>query len=186
MSEPASISTGIAQRYATALFDLAKEDKALKVLEADATALEAALVASPELVAMIASPIISRAEQAGAIAAIAAKMGVAPLMANTLALMAANRRLFVLPQFIATLRVRIAAEKGEMTAEVTAAKALTAAQSKKLAATLKAKVGKDVILKTTVDESLIGGLVVKLGSTMIDTSIRAKLAALQNAMKEVG
>jgi F-type H+-transporting ATPase subunit delta len=73
-----------------------------------------------------------------------------------------------------------------VTAEVTAARALTAAQSKKLAETLKASVGKTVKLKTTVDESLIGGLVVKLGSTMIDTSVKAKLAALQNAMKEVG
>ena len=186
MSEPASISTGIAQRYATALFDIAKDDNALIGLEADATALADALAESPELAAMIASPIISRAEQAGAIAAIAAKMGVSPLMANTLAVMGANRRLFVLPQFIADLRARISAEKGEMTAEVIAAKALTPAQSAKLAATLKAKVGKDIILKTTVDESLIGGLVVKLGSTMIDTSIKAKLAALQNIMKEVG
>lgn len=186
MSESASISSGIASRYATALFDLAKEDKALKGLEADATALQNALAASPQLGAMISSPIISRNEQTGAIKAIAAKMGVAPLMANTLALMGANRRLFVLPQFIADLRARISAEKGEMTAEVIAAKALTAAQSKKLAATLKAKVGKDVILKTTVDETLIGGLVIKLGSTMIDTSIKAKLSALQNAMKEVG
>ena len=186
MSEPASISSGIASRYATALFDLAKEEKALKVLEADAAALEEALAASPQLGAMIASPIISRAEQTGAITAIATKMGVAPLMAHTLALMGANRRLFVLPQFIADLRARISAEKGEMTAEVIAAKALTAAQSKKLVATLKAKVGKDIILKTTVDASLIGGLIVKLGSTMIDTSIKAKLAALQNAMKEVG
>ena len=186
MSEPASISTGIASRYATALFDIAKDEKALKGLEADTAALEAALAASPALAAMIASPIISRVEQSGAISAIAAKMGVSVLMANTLALMGANRRLFVLPQFIADLRARISAEKGEVTAEVIAAKALTAAQSKKLAATLKAKVGKDVILKTTVDETLIGGLVVKLGSTMIDTSIKAKLAALQNAMKEVG
>lgn len=186
MSEPASISTGIAQRYATALFDLAKEDNALPGLEADATALEAALAASPELSAMIASPILSRTEQTAAVTAIAAKMGVAPLMANTLALMGANRRLFVLPQFIANLRARISAEKGEVTAEVTAASVLSAAQSEKLAATLKAKTGKTVILKTTVDASLIGGLVVKLGSTMIDTSVKAKLAALQNAMKEVG
>ena len=186
VSEPASISTGIAQRYATALFDLAKEDNALPGLEADATALEAALAASPELSAMIASPILSRTEQTAAVTAIAAKMGVAPLMANTLALMGANRRLFVLPQFIANLRARISAEKGEVTAEVTAASVLSAAQSEKLAATLKAKTGKTVILKTTVDASLIGGLVVKLGSTMIDTSVKAKLAALQNAMKEVG
>ncbi len=186
MSEPASISSGIASRYATALFELAKDGNALAALEADATALEAALADSPQLAAMIASPLLERHEQGAAIAAIAAKIGVSTLMANTLALMASKRRLFVLPQLIADLRARIADEKGEVTADVTAARALTAAQTRKLAATLKARVGKQVILKTTVDDSLIGGLVVKLGSTMIDTSIKAKLAALQNVMKEVG
>ncbi|MES2844892.1 MAG: F0F1 ATP synthase subunit delta [Pseudomonadota bacterium] len=186
MSEPASISSGIAARYATALFSLAKEENALAALEADADALHAALVASPELSAMITSPIVGRDDQARAIAAIAAKMGVSTLMANTLALMASKRRLFVVPYMLIDLHNRIAAEKGEMTAEVTSAAALTPDQAIKLAATLKARVGKDVKLKTAVDESLIGGLVVKLGSTMIDTSIKAKLAALQNAMKEVG
>lgn len=186
MSEPASISSGIAARYATALFELAKEDKALKALEADADALGAALAVSPELGAMIASPVVSRDEQAAAIAAIAKKMKLSALTANTLALMAANRRLFVLPQLVTDLLAKIAAEKGEVTAEVTSAAALSADQAKKLAATLKARVGKDVKLKTAVDESLIGGLVVKLGSTMIDTSVKSKLAALQNAMKEVG
>jgi F-type H+-transporting ATPase subunit delta len=186
VSEPASISQGIAGRYAQALFELAKDEKALPALEADADALEAALAASPELAAMIASPVIARSEQAGAMAAVAAKMGVSTLMANTIALMAGNRRLFVLPQLVANLKARIAVEKGEVTAEVTSATKLSAAQAKKLAETLKAKVGKTVKLNTTVDESLIGGLIVKLGSTMIDTSIKAKLAALQNAMKEVG
>ena len=186
VSEPASISSGIAARYATALFDLAKEEGGLKALERDADALAAALAASPELAAMIASPVVSRDEQAGAIAAIAAKMGLSVLVANTLALMAQKRRLFVLPQLVTDLLARIATEKGEVTAEVTSAAALTADQAKKLAATLKARVGKDVKLKTAVDETLIGGLVVKLGSTMIDTSVRSKLAALQNAMKEVG
>lgn len=186
VSEPASISQGIAGRYAQALFELAKEEKALKALEADADALEAALAASPELGAMIASPVISRGEQTAAMAAVAAKMGVSTLMANTLALMAGNRRLFVLPQLVANLKARIADEKGEVTADVTSATKLSAAQAKKLADTLKAKVGKTVKLNTTVDESLIGGLIVKLGSTMIDTSVKAKLAALQNAMKEVG
>jgi F-type H+-transporting ATPase subunit delta len=107
-------------------------------------------------------------------------------LANTLALMASNRRLFVVPQLVSALRARIAAEKGEVTADVTSAVAMTAAQAQALAASLKAKVGKDVKLNTTVDESLIGGLIVKLGSTMIDTSVKARLAALQNAMKEVG
>jgi len=186
VSEPASISLGIASRYASALFELAKDDKALKALEVDTTALAKALVASSDLRAMIASPVISREDQGRAIAAIAGKMGLGALMSNTLALMAAKRRLFVLPELLTALADLIAAEKGEVTAEVTASRALTAAQSKKLAETLKARVGKTVKLKTTVDESLIGGLVVKLGSTMIDTSVKAKLAALQNAMKEVG
>jgi len=111
---------------------------------------------------------------------------VSTLVANTIGLMAQKRRLFVLPQMVSDVLSRIAEDKGEVTAEVTAAAALTPEQAARLAATLKAKVGKDVILKTTVDESLIGGLVVKLGSTMIDTSVASKLAALQNAMKEVG
>lgn len=186
MSEPVSISVGIAGRYAQALFELAKEADGLKALEADADALQAALAASPELAAMIASPVVARDEQVGAMAAIAAKMGLSSLTANTLALMGGNRRLFVLPQLVADLKARIAIEKGEMTADVTSATPLTAAQAKSLAETLKAKVGKTVKLNTTVDESLIGGLIVKLGSTMIDTSVKAKLAALQNAMKEVG
>lgn len=186
MSEPASISLGIAARYASALFDLAKEGGALKALEADTTALTETLAASGELRGVIASPVISREDQGRALAAIAAKLGLSTLMSNTIALMADKRRLFVLPQFVTQLADLIAEEKGEVTAEVSAARALTAAQSKKLAETLKARVGKTVKLKTTVDESLIGGLVVKLGSTMIDTSVKAKLAALQNAMKEVG
>ena len=186
MSESASISSGIAARYATALFELAKESKAIKSLEGDVDALETALDGSADLSALISSPVYSRGDQANAIAAIANKMGLSDLSAHTLALMASKRRLFVLPQLIATLRDKISEEKGEVTAEVTAATKLTAAQAKNLAATLKERVGKDVKLKTAVDESLIGGLVVKLGSTMIDTSIKAKLAALQNAMKEVG
>ncbi len=186
MSETASISSGIAARYATALFDLSKEAGGLKALEGDVDALDAALTASADLRDLISSPIYSRDDQANAIAAIAAKAGLSALTANTLALMAGKRRLFVLPQLVADLRDRIAAEKGEVTAEVTAASALSKDQTEKLASTLKARVGKDVKVKLAVDESLIGGLVVKLGSTMIDTSIKSKLAALQNAMKEVG
>lgn len=186
VSEPVSISQGIAGRYAQALFELAKEEGALKALEADAAALQAALAASPELAAMIASPVIARGEQVAAMAAVAARMGLSDLTANTLALMGGKRRLFVLPHLVANLKARIAVEKGEVTAEVTSATTLSAAQAKALAETLKAKVGKTVKLNTTVDESLIGGLIVKLGSVMIDTSVKAKLAALQNAMKEVG
>lgn len=186
MSEPASISASIAGRYATALFDLSKEDKALKALESDVEALDAALAASAELRDVISSPIYSRDAQGAAIGAVAAKMGLSAPVANTLALMSQKRRLFVLPQLIAALRAMIAEEKGEVTAEVTSAQALSKAQADKLSASLKASVGKTVKLKTTVDESLIGGMIVKLGSKMIDTSIRSKLASLQNSMKEVG
>jgi F-type H+-transporting ATPase subunit delta len=186
VSEPASISLSIAARYAQAVFEIAKEEKGLAVLEADTEALGAALAVSPELGELIASPIVTRDEQSRAMAAVAAKMGLSSSMANTLALMASKRRLFVLPQLVTDLRSRIAIEKGEVTAEVTSATELSSQQAAALVASLKAKVGKDVKLKTTVDESLIGGLIVKLGSSMIDTSVKAKLAALQNAMKEVG
>ena len=186
VSEPASMSLSIASRYAQALFEISKEENALKSLEADTDALGAALAESPALSEMIASPMVARDDQARAMAAIAAKMGLSTVMSNTLALMASKRRLFVLPQLVANLRARIADEKGEVTADVVSASKLSAEQTKALVATLKAKIGKDVKLNTTVDESLIGGLIVKLGSTMIDTSVKAKLAALQNAMKEVG
>lgn len=186
VSEPASISTGIAARYAAAVFDLARDDRAIGKLESDIDTLDAAVRESADFRTMIASPLITREDQSRALAALSKKMKLTPLMTNSLALMAQKRRLFVLPQLIAELRARIAEEKGEVTAEVTSATALSAAQAKSLAETLKARIGKDVILKAAVDESLIGGLVVKLGSTMIDTSVRAKLAALQNAMKEVG
>jgi F-type H+-transporting ATPase subunit delta len=186
VSEPASISTGIAARYATAIFELAKEGKSLTDLEADIGVLDAALKDSAEFRDLIASPVYSRGEQAAAMTAIATKAGLSQIVSNTLALMASKRRLFVLPQLVRELRAHIAAEKGEVTAEVTAASALTKTQQDKLARTLKERVGKDVKINMSVDESLIGGLVVKVGSRMIDTSIRSKLAALQNSMKEVG
>lgn len=186
MSESASISAGIAARYAQALFDLAKEEGALAAIESDAEALDAALADSADLRDLIGSPLYSRDDQRAGIGAVAARLGVSGIMASTLGLMSEKRRLFVLPQLIARLRALIAADRGEVTAEVTSAVALTPAQAAELAETLKARVGKTVKLKTAVDESLIAGLVVKVGSTMIDTSIRAKLASLQNAMKEVG
>ncbi|MDF0601493.1 F0F1 ATP synthase subunit delta [Psychromarinibacter sp. C21-152] len=186
MSETASISTGIAARYATAVFELAKEDNSLSTLESDVDALEAALADSADLRDLIHSPVYSRDAQGRAITAVAKKMELSSTMTNTLALMAGKRRLFVVPQMLRALRERIAAEKGEVTADVVSAKALTKTQSEKLAKTLAGSVGKDVKINATVDESLIGGLVVKVGSKMIDTSIRSKLANLQNAMKEVG
>lgn len=186
MSEAASISAGIAGRYAVAVFELAGEAGALKALEADVAALSAAHEGSADLRGLVASPVLTRDEQGRAIGAIAAKMQLSPVLANTLGLMAANRRLFVLPQLLAKLAAMIADAKGEVTAEVTAAGPLSKAQSEALVRTLSATFAKTVKLELAVDESLIGGLVVKVGSKMIDTSIRAKLASLQNAMKEVG
>ncbi|WP_298973927.1 F0F1 ATP synthase subunit delta [uncultured Roseobacter sp.] len=186
MSEPASISTSIAGRYATAVYEIASDGKAIKALETDLDALQGALADSEDFRALIHSPIYSREEQGAAIAALSKKMKLSDTLANTLALMAQNRRLFVLPQLVATLRDIIAAEKGEVTADVVSAKALTKTQADKLAKSLKASTGKTVTLNATVDESLIGGLIVKVGSRMIDTSIRSKLNSLQNAMKEVG
>ncbi len=186
MSEPASISTGIAARYATALFDLAEDDGALAALEADVGTLETALAESADLRDLITSPIYGRDVSMAAVGKLAEAMDLSPVTGNTLRLMAQKRRLFVLPAMLASLRARIADHKGEVTADVVSAKALTKAQSDKLSKVLKAATGHEVNLNATVDESLIGGLVVKVGSTMIDTSIKAKLNALQNTMKEVG
>ena len=186
MSEPASISTGIAGRYATAIFELAKEGDALAALENDIATLGTALKESADFRDVINSPVYSREDQGAAVSAIADAAGLSGTLKNTLGLMAAKRRLFVLPQLVAALERMISDEKGEVEADVTSAQPLTDEQRAKLAETLKARVGKDVKLNTAVDESLIGGLVVKVGSRMIDTSIRSKLAALKNTMKEVG
>ncbi len=186
MSEPASISAAIAGRYASAIFELAQEAKAVPALEADVEAVGAALSASAELRDVIASPIYGREEATRAIAALAKTMKLSAPLANGLTLMAEKRRLFALPQLLSALSALIAEAKGEMTADVTSAAALTKAQTTDLAAALSEKTGKTVKLNVTVDESLIGGMIVRLGSQMIDTSIRAKLASLQNTMKEVG
>jgi F-type H+-transporting ATPase subunit delta len=184
VSEPASISTGIAARYAQAVFDLSRDDGGLAALEKDVSALDGAIRLSPDLREVLSSPVLGRLDQGNAIGALAEKMGLGGTLANTLRLMAAKRRLFVVPQMIAALKGMLADERGEVSADVRSAKELSKAQADKLAETLKASTGKDVNLHVTVDQSLIGGLVVKIGSRMIDTSIRAKLNALQNTMKE--
>jgi len=186
VSDTGSISSGIAARYATAIFELARDAKKLPAVEKDFDALAVALDESDALSDLISSPVYSREDMVSAIAAIAKKMKLSKDVTSTLGLMASKRRLFVLPSLITTVKAMIAEEKGEVTAEVTAAKALTKAQQDKLAKTLKATVGKDVKVTVSVDETLIGGLIVKVGSKMIDSSIRSKLSNLQNAMKEVG
>lgn len=186
MSEPASITSGIAQRYATAVFELAKESKKLAAVEKDVDALDAALAESDDLKSLISSPVYGRDAQTAAMTAIAKKMKLSDAMSGLLGVMAQKRRLFILPQLIGQLRTLISEDKGEVVAEVTAAKSMTKAQQDKLAKALKASVGKDVKINLAVDESLIGGLIVKVGSKMIDSSIASRLAALQNSMKEVG
>ncbi|SHJ23201.1 ATP synthase F1 subcomplex delta subunit [Palleronia salina] len=186
MSEPASISTGIADRYATAIFELARDEGALPQIKADCDTLAGALDSSEDFRDLIHSPLYSREQQQSAIAQLADQMGLHQITGNTLKLMASKRRLFVLRALISQLRDMIAEENGEVTADVTAAAPLNDDQRAALTETLKKSVGRDVNINLSVDETLIGGLVVKVGSKMIDTSIRSKLAALQNTMKEVG
>jgi len=186
VSEPASISSGIAQRYATAIFELAKEDNALDQIASDADTLMSAHAESEAFRDLVHSPIYSRDQQQRAIGALADRMGLHGITANTLRLMASKRRLFVTRDLARQLREMIARERGEVTAEVTAARDLSDAQRQSLAEALKNAVGRDVNINLSVDERLIGGLVVKVGSKMIDTSIRTKLDSLQNTMKEVG
>lgn len=185
MSESASESIGIAERYATAVFEIAKADKSLDTLERDVDSLDTALKESRELRDVIRSPIYSREDKDRAMDALGQKMGLSDTLRNTLRLMASKRRLFVVPVMIEQLRDKIADERGIVHADVRAARPLTDAQRDQLAETLKSSVGKDVKMNVAVDESLIGGLVVKVGSKMIDTSIRSKLMSLQNTMKEV-
>lgn len=185
MSSSASLTSGVAGRYATALFELAREGNLEKV-EDDLLALEAALSESGDLRDMIGSPVYRRDEQVSALRELTTRMALGSEVSNTVGLMAANRRLFVLPEMIRNVKGLIAEHRGEMTAQVSAAKPLSEAQIAALSDSLKSSVGKNVKLDVTVDESLIGGMVVRLGSRMIDTSIRAKLANLQNIMKEVG
>lgn len=186
MANSVSMSQSIAGRYAQAVFDIVKEEGGLDTLAQQIEELGAALADSSDLRDLISSPMYSRAEQSAAIAALAEKMGLSVTLSNTLKLMSKNRRLFVLPQLVTRLRDLIAEERGEITADVVSAVALSEEQQSRLRDTLSQKSGKTVKLNTRVDETLIGGMIVKLGSQMIDSSIRSKLASLQNAMKEVG
>ena len=186
MSEQASTSKGIAKRYATALFDLADEMDTISIVEENVNTLKQSINESTDLNSLISSPIYTRDEQKDAIMAIATKMGLSGVMINTLSLMAEKRRLFVVPTFLLVLIDLISASKNEITAEVVSAKSLSKGQVEKLAKSLKNNFGKDVKINATVDSTLIGGMVVKVGSRMIDTTIQAKLKSLQNTMKEVG
>jgi F-type H+-transporting ATPase subunit delta len=186
VSEQASTSKGIATRYATALFGLVDEQEDILTLEQNVGTLKECLDKSVDLASLISSPMYSRDQQQTAITAIAKKLGLSIVMTNTLSLMAVKRRLFVVPTFLTVLSDLIAVSKNEIMAEVVSAKSLSKGQLDKLVKTLKGNFSKDVKINATVDPGLIGGMIVKVGSTMIDTTIKAKLNSLQNVMKEVG
>jgi F-type H+-transporting ATPase subunit delta len=181
-----SLTSGAAGRYSTALFELAREAGELDRVETDLNQLSEALAESRELDDLIRNPVYTRTEQGRAMSAIAERMGLSNLVRNVVGLMAQKRRLFALPQMIAMFRALLAEHRGEVTADVTSAHPLSDAQRNALAEKIKGSLGRDVKLNVRVDQSIIGGLVVRVGSRMIDSSIRTKLARLQNAMKEVG
>lgn len=185
MAKGSSGVSGIADRYAAALFELADERKALDEVANDLKQLRTMLRESPELTRLIKSPLLSRAEQGGAIAAIAERAGLSPLTRNFLGLVAANRRLFAVPNMIDAYLARLAERRGEVTAEVTAAQALTPAQESSLNEQLRKAVGSKVAVDVKIDPGLLGGLVVKVGSRMVDASLRSKLHRLVIAMKGV-
>ncbi|SNT76486.1 ATP synthase F1 subcomplex delta subunit [Paracoccus seriniphilus] len=186
MANSISMSQSIAGRYAQAVFDIVNDEGGLDALARQLDDLEAALHDSADLRNLITSPLYSRDQQGNAISAVVEKMKLSPTLSNTLKLMAQNRRLFVLPQLVQRLQALLAEHRGEIVADVTSAVALTEDQQGRLRDTLAKKTGKTVKLNTRVDEALIGGMIVKMGSQMIDSSISSKLASLQNAMKEVG
>lgn len=178
--------SGVADRYAGALFELCTTAAKIKATEKDLNALDASLGDSEDLTRLIKSPVFSTDDQVRAIDALLAKAKISDMTANFIRVVARNRRLFVLPAIISSFRRMAADARGEVAGDVTSAVKLTAAQRKELQAALKAKVGKDVALNEIVDPSILGGLIVKVGSQMIDTSIRTKLTSLKMMMKEVG
>lgn len=186
MASNDSIVEGVAGRYAAALFDLAKESSSIPAVEGDLGKFQALLDESVDLTRMVRSPVIATEDQTKAIEAILAKAGIGGLAANFLKLIASNRRLFAVADMIKAFRAIAAKERGEVTAEVSSAVALNDAQTAELKAALKAAVGKDVTLATKVDPGLLGGLVVKVGSRMIDSSLRTKLQNLKTGLSGAG
>ncbi len=186
MTAETSIVSGIAGRYATALFELAADAKELDSVAADLAGLERLLDESADLRRLVLSPIFKRAEQARAMAAVLDQAGAGALMARFVAVVAENRRLFALPQVIGAFNRLLARHRGEMVAEIATAAPLTDSQTEALKQALRQVAGTEVTLEAKVDPSLIGGLVVQLGSRMVDSSVRTKLQNLRLAMKGIG
>jgi len=170
-------------RYASALFELAKEQGAIAQVETDLTLFAALLDESEDLRRLVASPVFSAEDQGRALAAVLDKAGIGGLTANFLQLITKNRRLFAVRQMVKAFKALAAESRGEVTAEVTSAQALSAEQIAELKQTLKNSVGKDVQLDAKVDPSILGGLIVKIGSRMIDSSLRTRLNAMKLGLK---
>lgn len=175
--------SGVAERYASALFELALSENKLSDVEKDLGQLGDLLKESDDLVRLIRSPVFSADEQFSAIDAVLDKAGISGLVGNFIRVVARNRRLFAVPDMLRSFRQKLAEHRGETSAEVTVAHELSSAQEKELKATLKDVVGKDVALDMTVDPSLLGGMIVKIGSRQIDTSLKTKLSSLKLALK---
>jgi len=178
--------SGLAGRYALALLDLADEDKSLDAVADDLRALRGIIGESEELRRVLRSPMFSREQQAGALAAILEKAELGETVRRFVQVLARNRRLFALPQIIDAYLSELARRRGEVTAHVTSAVALSEDQRQALVESLKSSAGGKVQVDVKVDDSLIGGLIVKVGSRMIDNSLRSKLQRLQLAMKGMG
>jgi F-type H+-transporting ATPase subunit delta len=178
--------SGVAERYASSLFELALEEGAVDTVSNDLNAFQKMLDESDDLKRFVGSPVFSADEQLKAIEAIAAKAGFSTFFANFLKVVARHRRLFALPGMIKSFRQIAAEHRGEISAEVTSAHALTPAQEDELKVALHGVTGKNVAIAVTVDPTILGGLIVKVGSRQIDTSLRTKLSTLKLALKEVG
>ena len=184
-AENPSVS-GVSGRYATALFELARDQKSVDSITADLDRFEAMLADSADLRRLVRSPVFSAGEQSKALGAVLDQAGISGISANFLKVLTANRRLFAVAEVIRAFRALVAKFKGEATADVTVAEMLKDRNLDALKAALKTVTGKDVALNVKVDPSIIGGLVVKLGSRMVDSSLRTKLNSIKHAMKEAG
>ncbi|MBW8784562.1 MAG: F0F1 ATP synthase subunit delta [Novosphingobium sp.] len=183
MENSAGITASLPGRYASALYDLASEQGFVTAVEGDLDTLGEAINGAPDLAALIRNPQVSREDAAKAIDAVAGVLALSPLTRNFLGVLASNRRLSALPEIIRAFSAIAAAQRGEVTAEVTSAHPLNDDQIAQLTQRLKVREGREIKLKATVDPEILGGLVVRIGSRQIDSSIRTRLNTLAQAMK---
>lgn len=186
MAAKNSSAAGVADRYATALYELAAADKLLDAVAADLQQIQGLIARSGDLRRLLHSPVASRDEQGRAVAALAAKAGLNDLTRRFLGLLARNRRLAALGAVIEAYLGLLAAARGQTTADVVSARDLSDRQMADIRAALKKSVGGEVAVTARVDPALLGGLVVKVGSRMVDSSLRTKLQQLRLAMKGIG